>query len=174
MFAKGQSPMQEKIVNMIGQVIFIIKIFNFLIINLILLFITKFNVITLSSWKERRVTGISGYLNWSKTLMEQIFKTCGEFRWSTEGPVSQIHPPHLLVGSPRIFSDLLKSVLMLKRECGAESNGKLPHVFIFRKTTGPEFAWKTWFRQNSSLGSCACSEDLTLGRTVWWWWIEKL
>ena len=29
--------------------------------------------------------------------------TCGEFRWSPEGPVSQIHSPHLLVGDPGIF-----------------------------------------------------------------------
>ena len=31
---------------------------------------------------------------------------------------------------------------MLKRECGAESNGKLPHLFILSKTATlvPEFA----------------------------------
>ena len=28
---------------------------------------------------------------------------CGEFRWSPEGPVSQIHSPHLHVGAPGIF-----------------------------------------------------------------------
>ena len=51
-----------------------------------------------------------------KTLMELIFNLCGEFRWSPEGPVSQIHSTHLLVGAPGIFSDLLRFVQMLKRE----------------------------------------------------------
>ena len=32
-----------------------------------------------------------------------ILTPCGEFRWSPEGPVSQIHSPHLLVGTPGIF-----------------------------------------------------------------------
>ena len=57
-----------------------------------------------------------------------LFNPCGEFQWSLEGPVSQFHSPHLLVGAPGIFSDLLRSVEMLKREWGAESNGKLPHL----------------------------------------------
>ena len=76
-----------------------------------------------------RVIRISGSLIWSKTLMELIFNPCGEFRWGPEGPVSQIHSPHLHVGAPGILSDLLRSVQMLKREWGAESNGKLPHIF---------------------------------------------
>ena len=86
----------------------------------------------------RTVIGISGSLIWSKTLMELIFNPCGEFR----GPFSQIHSPHLLVGAPGIFSDLLGFVQMLKKEWGAESNGKLPHLFIPSKTATyvPEFA----------------------------------
>ena len=56
--------------------------------------------------KGRRMIGISGSLIWSKTLMELIFDACGEFRLSPEGPVSQIHSPHLHVGAPWIFSDL--------------------------------------------------------------------
>ena len=54
-----------------------------------------------------------------------------------------------LVGTPGIFSDLLGSVQMLKRKCGTESNGKLPHP---SKTAPlvPEFA----------------VEDLPLGRTA--------
>ena len=74
--------------------------------------------------------GISGSLIWSKTLMELIFNLFGEFRWSPEDPVSQIHSPHLHVGAPGIISDLLNSVQMLKRVWGAESNWKLPHLFI--------------------------------------------
>ena len=44
-------------------------------------------------------------------------------------------------GVPGIFSHLLRSVHMLKREWGAESNGKLPHLFILSKITTlvPEF-----------------------------------
>ena len=102
----------------------------------------------------RRVIGISGSLIWSETLMELIFNPCGEFRWSAEGPVSQIHSPHLHAEAPRIFSDLLRFIQMLKREWGAESNGKLPHLFIPSKTATlvPAFAVK----------------DLPLGRTHWW------
>ena len=66
---------------------------------------------------------ISRFLIWSKTLMELIFNTCGEFRKSLEGPVSQIHSP--CADASGIFSDLLRSVQMLKREWGAESKGKL-------------------------------------------------
>ena len=51
------------------------------------------------------------------------------------GAVSQIHYPHLLAGAPGIFSGLLRSVKMLKREWGAETNGKLQHLFIPSKTT---------------------------------------
>ena len=80
--------------------------------------------------RGRKVIGISGSLILSKTLMKLIFNSCGEFRWSQEDPVSQIHSPHLQVGAPGIFSGLLRSVLMLRREWGAESNGKPPHLFI--------------------------------------------
>ena len=54
--------------------------------------------------------------------------------------------------APGIFSDLLRSVQMLKRECGAKNNEKLPHLFISSKTANlvPEFA----------------VEDLLLGRTA--------
>ena len=74
----------------------------------------------------RRLIGISGSLIWSKTLMELMFSPCGKFRWSPEGPVSQIHSPHLLVGAPCDLFRSFKVVQMLKREWGAESNGKLP------------------------------------------------
>ena len=93
----------------------------------------------------RRVIVISGSLIWSKTLMELIFNPCGEFRWSPDGSVSQIHSPHLLVGAPGIFSDLLRFVHMLKREWGAESNGKLPYYSSLVKLQ-PRFLsleWKT-------------------------------
>ena len=51
-----------------------------------------------------------------------------------------------------MFSDLLRSVQMLKREWGAKINGKLLHLFIPSKTATlvPELA----------------VEDLPLGRTA--------
>ena len=119
--------------------------------------------------------------NWdfrSKTLMEPIFNPIGEFRWSSEGPVSQIHSPHLHDGAPGIFSGLLWSVQMLKREWSAESNGKLPHLFIPSKTATlvPEFVV-----EDLPLGRTAAIvpeyavKDLPLGRTLWlWWWSYML
>ena len=122
--------------------------------------------------RGRRVIGISGSLIWSNTLMELISNPCGEFRWSPEGPVSQIHSPYLHVGASGIFSDLLTPVQMLKREWGAESNGKLPHLFIPSKTAAlvPEFAVEDlplavlhpWFL-------ALAVKDLPLGRTLWWY-----
>ena len=102
--------------------------------------------------RGRKVIGISGSLIWSKTLMELIFNPCGEFRGSLEGPVSQIHTPHHHVGAPVTFSDLLRTVQMIKREWGAESNGKLRHLSICSKTA----AWVFEF----------AVEDLPLGRTA--------
>ena len=61
--------------------------------------------------------------------MELIFNPSGEFRWSPEGTVSQIHFRNLHVGVLGIFADLLKSIQMLKSVRGAEGNGKLPHQF---------------------------------------------
>ena len=62
----------------------------------------------------------------------------------SEGPISQIHSPHLQVGVLGTFSDLLSSVQILKREWGAESNGKLPNLFMPSKdaTLVPAFAVK--------------------------------
>ena len=77
--------------------------------------------------------------------------------------------PHLYLGTPGIFSDLLRSVQMLKREWGAETNGKLPHLFIPRKTAAlvPEIAV-----ENLPLDRTAILvpefevEDLPLGGTL--------
>ena len=94
----------------------------------------------------RRVIGISGSLIWWKTLMELIFNPCGEFQWSPEGPVSQIHSPHL-VGAPGIFSDLSRFVLMLKRErVVLKATGSYSTYSSLVKLQ-PRFLnlqWKTW------------------------------
>ena len=139
--------------------------------------------------RGRRVTRIFGSLIWSKTPRELIFNPCDEFRWSPEGPVSQIHSPHLHAGTPGIFSVLLWFVQMLKREWGAESNGKLPHLFIPSKTATlvpefavedlplgrdevlvPEFAVKYLpLGRPAVLVSEFAVKDLPLGRTLWWW-----
>ena len=78
------------------------------------------------------------------------FNLCSEFQLSLEGPVSQIYSPHLHNGAPGIFSDLLRFIQMLKREWGAESNGKLPQLFIPSKTATlvSEFAVEPAFGQN--------------------------
>ena len=72
--------------------------------------------------------------------------------------------------APEIVSDLLRSVQMLKREWGTESNGKLPHLFIPSKTLTlvPEFT----ILKTSLLGRTAslvpqfAVKDLPLGRTL--------
>ena len=123
---------------------------------------------------RRRMIRISVSLNWSRILMELIFNSCSEFRWSPEGPVSQIHSPHLHAGAHGIFSDFLRSVKMLKREWGAESNGRLPHLFILSKTatTVPEFPLEILpLGRIAALVSEFALKDLHLGRTFsWWWW----
>ena len=116
--------------------------------------------------RGRSVIGISGSLIWSETLMELIFNPCSEFRWSPEGPVNQIHSPHLLVGAPGILSDILRFIQMLKREWGAESNGKLPHLFILSKTATWDCNGRPAFGQNYSLGAWVCSEGPVLGQNT--------
>ena len=101
----------------------------------------------------------------------ESYLPCNEFQWSLEGPVSEIHYPHLHSGAPGIFSDLLRSVQMLKREWSAESIGKLPHLlFLVKRNLVPSFAV-----EDLPLGRTAAwmpdfaVKDLPLGRTLWWW-----
>ena len=118
-----------------------------------------------------------GSLIWSETRLELIFNPCGEFRWNLEGPVSQIHSPHLHVGGPGILSDLLRSVQMLKREWGTEKQGKLPHLFISSKTATsvPEFALENLpLDRTATLVPAFAVKDLSLGKTLWWWWYPKV
>ena len=53
---------------------------------------------------------------------------CCEFRWSPEGPVSQIHSPHLHTGPLEIFSDLFKvcSDAEERMECGKQREATAP------------------------------------------------
>ena len=62
-----------------------------------------------------------------KTLMELTFNSCGEFRWSPEDPVSQIHTPYLPVGATGLFLDLSKSFKVQKRvEWGKQREATAP------------------------------------------------
>ena len=92
--------------------------------------------------------GISGSLIWLKTVMELIFNPYGEFQRSPEAQLAKSSPPQW---GPGIFSDLLRSVQMIKREWGVESNGKLLHLFIPSKT--------------APLVTVFAVKDLPLGRT---------
>ena len=123
----------------------------------------------LGNSESERLIGISGSLIWSKTLMEVIFNLCGEFRWSPECPVSQIHSPHLHVGAHGIFSDLLRFVQMLKREWDAENNGKLLHLSISSKTAAqvPEFVMEDLpLSRTAALVPEFAMKDLPLGRIL--------
>ena len=85
------------------------------------------------------------------------------------GPVRQIHSPHLHDGSPAIFSDVLRSVQMLESEWGAESNGKLRHLFITSKTETliPEFVVEDLpLGRTAALVLEFAVKDLPLGRTL--------
>ena len=77
--------------------------------------------------------------------------------------------PPLHVGAPGIFSDLLSFVQMLKREWGAESNGKLPYLFIPCKnpTLFPEFAVEGLpLSRTAFLVPAFAVKDLPLDRTL--------
>ena len=65
------------------------------------------------------------WLNWYWPVVN-----CCEVR-KTQLAIPLSSPP---CWCPGIFSDLLRSVHILKRELGAQSNGKLPHLFIPGKT----------------------------------------
>ena len=58
---------------------------------------------------------------------------------------------------------------MLKREWGAESNGKLPQLFIPSKTATlvPEFAVEA---ELQPLVPEFAARDLPLSRTLWFYW----
>ena len=50
-----------------------------------------------------------------KNLTELIFNPCDEFRLSPVGSISHIHSPYIHGGAPGIFSDILRSVQIVKR-----------------------------------------------------------
>ena len=76
--------------------------------------------------------------------------------------------PHLHDGASGIFSDLLRSVQMIKGEgCGKQRKATAPIQFLVKLQ--PWFLsllWKTCRRQNCSLSSCGCSEGPALGQNT--------
>ena len=108
-----------------------------------------------------------------------LFNPWGEFQWSLEDPVSQIHSPYLQVGAPGIF---VRSFNVCSDAKGRVGCGKqweaTAHIKSLVKLQ-PWFLslrWKTCLWQNCSLGSCACSEGPVLGQntlmmihTYWYW-----
>ena len=140
----------------------------FLSYSALFIFTIETYLIHYSNFKRRRVISDLGSLIWPKILMELIFNPCREFQGSLDGPVSQTDSPHLHVGVLGIFSDILRSVQMLKRDCGAESNGKLPHLFIPSKIVilVPEFAVEDLPSGELKPGFCACSEGPVLGQNT--------
>ena len=95
-----------------------------------------------------------------------MFNHCSEFQWSPEGPVRQIHT-HLHSGAPGIFSNLLRSVQMLKSYRTYSSLVKLQPWFL---SCGGSSA----FARNCSLGAWVCSEKPVFGQNTLMMAIEKI
>ena len=86
------------------------------------------------------------------------------------GEVRRAQLAESLSSPPRLgLWELLKSVQMLKREWGAESNGKLPYLFNPSKTATlvPELAVEHLpLGRNAALVPEFAVKDLPLGRTL--------
>ena len=94
--------------------------------------------------------------------MEPIF-TCGEFLWIPEDQLAKstlLTPTMVPLGSFQICS-------YAKERVGAESNGKLPHLFIPSKTAylESEFVVEDLPLDRTEFAV----KDLPLSRTLWWW-----
>ena len=117
----------------------------------------------------RRVIGISGSLIWSKTLMELTFNPLVNFCEVRRAQLAK----STLTTSTMVS---LGSVQMLKRRWGAESNWKLPHLFIPSKTANfvSEFAVEGLpLRRTATSVSALAVKDLPLGRTLWRWFVTR-
>ena len=110
--------------------------------------------------------------------MEQIFNPCGEFRWSLEGPVSQIHSPYLHVGPLGFFkicSDAKERVGWGKQREATAPIQSLVKLQLWLLN----LRWKTCHRQKYSLDSCACSEEpifalntlIIINMPCFWWFV---
>ena len=92
-----------------------------------------------------RVIWISGSLIWSKTLMELVFNSCGEFRRSPEGPVSQIHFPRLQV-DPLKYFQIFQGLFRYSRESVVQKATGSYRTYLSKVNVQPCFLslqWKT-------------------------------
>ena len=88
----------------------------------------------------QRLIGISGSLIWSKTLVELIFNPCGEFRCRR----AQLAKSTLLTSTLVSLESFKVCSGAKERKWGAESNGKLSHLFTSSKTAAwVSSLWKT-------------------------------
>ena len=104
-----------------------------------------------------------------KTPMELIFNPCGKFRWSPEGPVSQIHFPQSTLVPLGFFFRSFKVCSDAKERVGCRKQREAIAPIQSLVKLQPWFLslrWKTCLRQNFSLGSCSCSEGLALGQNT--------
>ena len=118
---------------------------------------------------------ISGSLIWSKTLLELTFNPCGEFRWSPESPVIQIHSPHLLVGAYGIFSDLLRFVQMLKRESGVRKATGRYRTYSSLVKLQPRFLslqWKTCLSAELQPWCLSLQWRICPWGEQYWWYVN--
>ena len=99
-----------------------------------------------------------------------MFNPCGEFRWSPEGRVSQVSSPYLHAGTPGIFSDLLMSVQILKKECGANGSYCIYPTQVKLQSWFLSLRWKTLFlSRTAALVPALAMKNLPSDRTFWWW-----
>ena len=101
--------------------------------------------------------------------MELILTSVVNFGEARRAPLAKSTLLTSTLVPPGIFSDLLKSVQILKTECGVESNGKLQHLFIRSKTASlvPEFEVQDLpLHKNAVLVPAFAVKDLLLGRTL--------
>ena len=87
--------------------------------------------------------------------------------YSPEGPVSQNHTPHFHV-APGIFSNLLRSVQMLKIVvCGKQQKATAPIQSLVKLQSWLlSLRWKTCLQQSCNLGSGTYSEGPALGQNT--------
>ena len=105
-----------------------------------------------------------------KTLMDLIFNSFGEFRCEVRrAQLAKSTLFNSMLWSLGYFYIFLGSVQMLKRQWGAEINGKLQHLFIRSKTVilVPEFAVENLpLDRTANLGACVCREKPALGQNT--------
>ena len=99
--------------------------------------------------------------NWCLTPVANF----GEVRRAQLAKSTLLTSPVVPLGSFKVCSDSEERV-----GCGKQREATAPIKSLVKLQ--PWFLslrWKTCLRQNCSLGFSACSENLPLGGTLWWW-----